>query len=600
MINIKHLFKAAVRINTPRRIVPKSLTINNSYTTVAAISSLSTPNFNHFQLSSTNKATTPRSNTNISINLNYFSKCARIALYTTATTETTETTEGDKKPARKRAAKPKDATPTGSPEATPAKKSDVKVQKLEVPRSFWKNINNQRLFMDKVAVDMQVKNFEDWYSVSVKEIIARGGGPLLKDYYENSMLLALQGIYPEHPWQEAGSPRALNGYWNDPKNQRNFLNRIAEELNVKTLDDFYKISADDVRSKGGASLLNHYYDGSLEKALQTIYPEHNWDVSKFEKASNDYWKDPKNHRELFDRIGEEIGINQLDDWYQIGTDEIQARGGGTLLLDYYNNSLARALRAIYPEHDWVEEKFTDNSSDTSADPELKAYLDDLAKFTGVETLDDWYNVTSEQIRAFKSTRIIRNNGGLLTILKRMYPDHVWDDRRFFSAYKKQTQRWLRTSVDRIFPNTEVIEDFQHETVLFGNSNLPLELDIYIPSFSLALDYNGQQHYKESYIFGPYHNYQHLDAEKVHICKKMGITLINVPSWWDRTVASLAATIHQARPDLIPQPPAGSEPIPPVPLDAHTRIGPKAKPSVKRGDFLVTLSTYNDRDDPTGW
>lgn len=42
--------------------------------------------------------------------------------------------------------------------------------------------------------------------------------------------------------------------------------------------------------------------------------------------------------------------------------------------------------------------------------------------------------------------------------------------------------------------------------------------------------------------------------------KAGITLIEIPYWWDFTKESLAATIHRIRPELVPDPP-GIQPIP---------------------------------------
>ena len=42
--------------------------------------------------------------------------------------------------------------------------------------------------------------------------------------------------------------------------------------------------------------------------------------------------------------------------------------------------------------------------------------------------------------------------------------------------------------------------------------------------------------------------------------KRGITLVEVPYWWDRTIESPAATIHQARSELISLPPE-AKPIP---------------------------------------
>jgi len=68
-------------------------------------------------------------------------------------------------------------------------------------------------------------------------------------------------------------------------------------------------------------------------------------------------------------------------------------------------------------------------------------------------------------------------------------------------------------------------------------------------------------------------------------------LVEVPFWWDRTVESLAATIHKVKPDLIVKPP-GAEPIPLV------------SPSLLKDTLLsVSLShgyPWDGYQDVTGW
>ncbi len=40
-----------------------------------------------------------------------------------------------------------------------------------------------------------------------------------------------------------------------------------------------------------------------------------------------------------------------------------------------------------------------------------------------------------------------------------------------------------------------------------------------------------------------------DAAKQRMCQQRGITLIVIPYWWNKTVTSVARTIHRARPDV---------------------------------------------------
>lgn len=76
----------------------------------------------------------------------------------------------------------------------------------------------------------------------------------------------------------------------------------------------------------------------------------------------------------------------------------------------------------------------------------------------------------------------------------------------------------------------------------------LELDIYIPSLSLAFEYQGIQHYQQV-RFG-LNKASELDEEKRRLCKEAKITLIEVPYWWDMTKRSLIEYINTKRPGLL--------------------------------------------------
>jgi hypothetical protein len=73
-------------------------------------------------------------------------------------------------------------------------------------------------------------------------------------------------------------------FWFDKKHQRIFLDWFAKQANLQKPEDWYKIESQDVLKKGGYGLLNFHYNGSLPKALQTIYPDVKWQMWRFKKT----------------------------------------------------------------------------------------------------------------------------------------------------------------------------------------------------------------------------------------------------------------------------------------------------------------------------
>ncbi len=78
----------------------------------------------------------------------------------------------------------------------------------------------------------------------------------------------------------------------------------------------------------------------------------------------------------------------------------------------------------------------------------------------------------------------------------------------------------------------------------------MELDIFFPREMVAFEYQGEQHYSDAYNIGPQWAYLQRDQEKRLACSQKGITLIEIPYWWDHSKQSLLATIHKYRPDLV--------------------------------------------------
>jgi len=102
---------------------------------------------------------------------------------------------------------------------------------------------------------------------------------------------------------------------------------------------------------------------------------------------------------------------------------------------------------------------------------------------------------------------------------------------------------------------EIFEDYVHPKLKF-DSGSPIQLDLYLPKISLALEYQGEQHYFDVFRYAPHKHYEYRDIQKRSQCMDIGLTLIEVPYWWDCKLESLRVTIHSHRPDLITTPGEG--------------------------------------------
>jgi hypothetical protein len=71
-------------------------------------------------------------------------------------------------------------------------------------------------------------------------------------------------------------------------------------------------------------------------------------------------------------------------------------------------------------------------------------------------------------------------------------DYPWQFKS--DAFRAKEQLLLFRGVQKLFANEEILCDYKHPQLSFTTNN-KMELDIYIPSLSLAFEYQGQQHYE---------------------------------------------------------------------------------------------------------
>jgi hypothetical protein len=108
------------------------------------------------------------------------------------------------------------------------------------PKQFrtQKKIKQQREVMDKVAEKLGIQQQQDWYKHSAGDIYQCTKSNFISDEYNNSIYRALQSIYPEFTWSPFLFQNVPRRYWREPNNRRQYFDWLAENLGIKTQEDW--------------------------------------------------------------------------------------------------------------------------------------------------------------------------------------------------------------------------------------------------------------------------------------------------------------------------------------------------------------------------
>lgn len=135
---------------------------------------------------------------------------------------------------------------------------------------------------------------------------------------------------------------------NPKENHKILLETIAKLLHVVTLDDWYSISKEDMYTNGGRELLQFFYEDSNIKALQSIYPEHEWLLWKFKYISHSSLNSPEVRSKMLDWLAKVLNITKLEDWNRVSVEQLSK------LKIHVRTSIEweKILTQIYPDYIW--------------------------------------------------------------------------------------------------------------------------------------------------------------------------------------------------------------------------------------------------------
>jgi hypothetical protein len=297
----------------------------------------------------------------------------------------------------------------------------------ETKEGYWNDPNEQMKFVEWLWNKLELKDMEDWYNIKKEDIDELGGNNFF-EYFGNSVRRMVCSCYPQIEWQVWRFGDLPGGFWMESKNQRKFLDWMAEDMNMKKVEDWYRTMRGDFLKRGGGGLLDRY-KGSPIDALKKIYNRTEWQEWRFNPVPDGYWNRMENRRQYFDWMMDQLEMKRMEDWYEIKSSDISEMGG-TELLNLYQGSLGISLKSIYPEWEWKPWIFAEDVPETfwHSFENQRKYMDWFAEESGVNLVEEWYGKDKNSIIKKGGSGLIRYyKGSLPRSLRSIYKHTAWKD-----------------------------------------------------------------------------------------------------------------------------------------------------------------------------
>ena len=124
------------------------------------------------------------------------------------------------------------------------------------------------------------------------------------------------------------------------------MNLSMIQMKIETPSDWYRVTLEDIESKGGLSIIHHSYNGSLATALQTIYPEHSLSWYRFQKVPRGYWEDINNVRSYLQYLADQYCLSNINDWMYLTESQIPKFH----IIKKHHGGLPELLQKLFPDH----------------------------------------------------------------------------------------------------------------------------------------------------------------------------------------------------------------------------------------------------------
>eukprot|EP00026_Physarum_polycephalum_P000561 Phypoly_transcript_00562.p1 GENE.Phypoly_transcript_00562~~Phypoly_transcript_00562.p1 ORF type:complete len:1320 (+),score=101.35 Phypoly_transcript_00562:116-4075(+) len=181
---------------------------------------------------------------------------------------------------------------------------------------YWQSMANRRSAFIGFAGwrNFDPFNAGNWYPLSTADYNSFYATAAMLLYYKNDYITALAETFPDISLQSGQFDVAPVGYWENVRNRRSLFQEIATQREFDPLlpSNWYQVSLGSVlHIKGVSSVITHYYNGSLAKALADIFSELSFQEAEFHKQGGKEWEDRNNVKWYLDSIAKRYKFDPL-------------------------------------------------------------------------------------------------------------------------------------------------------------------------------------------------------------------------------------------------------------------------------------------------
>eukprot|EP00028_Trichosphaerium_sp_Am-I-7-wt_P002722 CAMPEP_0168530242 /NCGR_PEP_ID=MMETSP0405-20121227/14528_1 /TAXON_ID=498012 /ORGANISM="Trichosphaerium sp, Strain Am-I-7 wt" /LENGTH=432 /DNA_ID=CAMNT_0008554401 /DNA_START=122 /DNA_END=1417 /DNA_ORIENTATION=- len=234
------------------------------------------------------------------------------------------------------------------------------------------------------------------------------------------------------------------------------MDDVGKLLGVKTIDQWATITRDQLYWHGGKSIATKH-SNSMITLLNHVYPNYPWAEMRFNIEVPLPQHMMIDHKRWLNKMAEKLALKTFEDWYSVDGDQVK---WGKSILQKYNRSLYKALKANFPQFPWIPWKFQchpgiirNQSYGHWKDIKNHKYkFDQISIELGLKTVEDWDSISHQDLQKAGAKTLMKHYGSIPRALKSLYPQYEWLPKRVPNRYwhiKENIQQFLEYAEEKL-------------------------------------------------------------------------------------------------------------------------------------------------------